>query len=88
MSMLEFWQLTPFEFSLNVEAYGEKVVQDYKTSISIAYMTAYLHRVQRLPKLAKLLSDLNTKPKEANTMQDMFETVKSLNAAMGGSTIM
>jgi hypothetical protein len=65
-----------------VDAYQKKVKNDYDNQITIAYLTAYWHRVERMPKLKDILKQ---EPKE-QTPDQMLAEIKKLNALMGGST--
>lgn len=90
IGVLEFWELTPSELAVMTKAYYQKLIDDNNQQISIAYITAYLHRVERMPKLTSLLNKVNVaadlKP-EPSSMEKMFAQVQSLNTAMGGTTI-
>jgi hypothetical protein len=75
--------MTPDELSLFADAYGEKIEREQEESVTIAYLTAYLHRVERMPFLDELLG----KEKQENDMTDdeMLNQVKMLNALFGGT---
>lgn len=61
--------MTPRELILHVEEYNERIVRDRNERISQAYMTAYLQRVNKMPKLEKLLERNRPKKKKSNAPQ-------------------
>ncbi len=48
--------------------------------VTQSYLTAYLHRVKKMPKLQSMLIQ---KPKEQSP-EEMLQKIKALNAQMGG----
>lgn len=81
MDIREFWELTPKEFFIKVQAYQKRLRYREKMEIQTAYLSAYWNRVKKMPKLKDILDD--DKPKEM-TDKDMLEIVKQLNAKFGG----
>lgn len=54
--MAEFWDLTPQETFMTIEARLWREAQQYKRAISQAWLTAALGRAKRLPALPRLLA--------------------------------
>lgn len=81
---MEFWELTPFEFSLKVTAFGDRLKQEQEERITLTYLGAAWQRVNKLPSLKKILG--NDSVKKEMTPQEMLEEIKKLNASMGGTT--
>lgn len=91
MSYSEFWEITPHEFSLQVEAYSNKKVEESKEKITLAYVNAlwtiqWLGDKKSQPK--PLNEILGIKPeKKVMTDEQMLQKAKQLNAIFGGETI-
>lgn len=84
LNILDFWELTPYEFGVTLSAYHKRVKQEREERISLAYMTAKLGRVKEMPTLKELLEQ--NEEKKEQTAETMFEEIKRLNEAFGGST--
>lgn len=85
LSLREFWELTPFEFSLLVDAYIQKFEQEAEEKIILTYANAlwtaqWLFGKTKPPKLEKLLN----KKRKKMTPEEMLAEVKRLNAMFGG----
>ena len=82
----EFWNSTPLELSLYADVYVDNRKENIKEMITHAYTTAYLHRVKKMPKLEKMIKDVDntTKKHKPQTAEEMLEVVKMLNKAFGG----
>lgn len=52
----EFWEQTPFETKLCVEAYNDQRLDDDERSMHTAWHTAYFHRVKDMPRLSEMLA--------------------------------
>lgn len=76
--------MTPYELNLHILEYNERKQQESEDKLVIAYMTAYLHRVKRMPSLKELVEKI--KPKKPLTDDQMLAQIKAINAAMGGET--
>lgn len=50
-----FWALTLREIQREMTAANKRKVTEYNNAMSIAWHTAYLHRVEKMPKLKELL---------------------------------
>lgn len=84
ISISDFWNMTPAEINIYIDAFLERKQADYDESLSIAYFGASLQRVKRMPPLDKFLKK---KPKKkAKTADQMLDEIKRLNAAFGGDT--
>jgi hypothetical protein len=82
MNIKDFWDITPYEFTFYVQAFIDEMKQKQEDWITQAYLTAYWHRVKKMPNLKEILGK---KPQE-QTPNQMLEEIKKLNASMGGST--
>lgn len=74
--------MTPYELGLHVEVFMNKQTDEFDEKLTIAWMTAYLHRVDKMPSLQELL---NKKEKKEMTEDEMIQVVKQLNTAFGGT---
>lgn len=75
--------MTPFELSIYVDAYREKMNREQENLITQAYLTAYWQRVKKMPNLREVLK---SKPKKKQmTDQQLFNMARALNAAFGGT---
>lgn len=83
LSILEFWEMTPFELNIVITARADRLKQEQEDRIVAAYLSAYWQRVKKLPSLKSILEE--NKPKKPQTAEDMLEEIKRLNAAMGGT---
>jgi hypothetical protein len=52
----EFWEQTPFETRLCVEAYNDQRLDEDERSMHTAWHTAYFHRVKDMPRLSEMLA--------------------------------
>lgn len=80
---LTFWQITPGELSIMIDAYNQKRKNDQEEKIVIAYLGAYWQRVKKMPSLKEILGKEEKKKKQ--TADEMLAEIKRLNAAMGGT---
>lgn len=85
LSLSEFWNLTPYEFFILVEAYTENEEERSKELIIQAYYTEAFARMKKLPKLDKILN--STKSKRKQTDEEMLRVVEELNRKLGGEII-
>jgi len=79
ISLSEFGRMTPHELMLRVEAYNENMAIQYRQMLTQAYLTAYWHRVKRMPQLKKVLDEVKVRRQKQQTPEEMFAIVKSLN---------
>jgi lipopolysaccharide biosynthesis protein len=75
--------MTPFELNIVITARADRMKQEQEDRIVAAYLSAYWQRVKKLPSLKSILEE--NKPKKPQTVEDMLEEIKRLNAAMGGT---
>jgi hypothetical protein len=75
--------MTPFELNIVITARADRMKQKQEDRIVAAYLSAYWQRVKKLPSLKSILEE--NKPKKPQTVEDMLEEIKRLNAAMGGT---
>ncbi|WP_051236794.1 hypothetical protein [Paenibacillus pinihumi] len=73
--------MTPHELNLHLEIYYENKRLADDQSITLAYLTAYWHRVKKMPELKTLLS---TGQRKEMTDEEMLQIVKDLTLAAGG----
>lgn len=76
--------MTPYELNLHVLEYNEKTKQEDEERITIAYLTAKLMRVEKMPSLMQILEA--DQPKKAQTPEEMFKEIKRLHTVLGGTT--
>lgn len=82
---LLFWELTPHEVSVAIQAFAEKTKREQEQQIVTAYMNAYWHRVKKMPSIKEVLGGKLQKKKK--TPEEMLEAVKRLNEAFGGTVL-
>lgn len=80
----EFWELTPAEFYAMAEGFAKRKRNRNNELIYLAWNTAALTRVEKMPDLKDLYE---AEPKKEQTDEDMLAVVKSLNAAFGGEVV-
>lgn len=84
LSPLEFWELTPYEFSLIVNSYVKRREEEAEEKLILAYINA-AWTIQFLgknkPKIDNLLKKKN---KKEMSDDDMLNNVKLLNNILGG----
>lgn len=85
LPLTEFWNMTPYEFFILVEAYTENEEERSKELIIQAYYTEAFARMKKLPKLDKILN--STKPKKKQTAEEMLRVVEELNRRLGGEVV-
>lgn len=84
LSPLEFWELTPYEFSLVVSAYYKRREEEAEEKITLAYINA-AWTIQFLGKnKPKLDGILKKKQKKEMTDKEMLNQIKILNNILGG----
>ena len=79
----QFYTITPFELNTMVIAYTEHKREQYKNGITYAYYNAYFHRVEKMPKLADVLDNLE-RGDEGMTDEEMFRVMKARITGEGG----
>lgn len=87
--MTEFWEITPYELFLKIDAYLKRKTERTKEQITLAYLNAMWtiqwlgKRHQRPRPLKEILASIGKEKKEM-TDEQMFEVVKALNSLFGG----
>jgi hypothetical protein len=76
--------MTPHELVLHIHAHIERERLLQNQQMTMAYLTAKLGRVKKMPDLKKLLED-EPQSKE-QTPEDMWSKMIELNAKFGGTT--
>lgn len=64
-----------------VKSYIDKAKREREAQLTQSWMTAYFHRVKKMPELDKLLNG----EKKAQTAKEMLDKIKALNAKFGGT---
>lgn len=87
----EYEKYTPHELNLMIQDYMEKQKADMETKTHLAIITAYysatFQREKKLRPLKNILKKLSTKKQKQQSPEEIFEVVKSMNAALGGEEI-
>lgn len=83
---MEFWNLTPFEFSLIINSYSQRREEEAEEKITLAYINA-AWTVQFLGKNKPKLDKVIKQKKKEMTNQEMLNQVKILNNLMGGEVV-
>lgn len=85
VSINEFNEMTPKEFTLYIKVYNEKRKEKDKDNITNAYLGAAWQRAKKLPNLKRLF-DQEQQPKKQMTPEQMLKKVMELNKAFGGTS--
>lgn len=83
--ILDFWNTTPYEFSIIIEGYSERRQQEYDAQITQAYLISRWVWAKKLPGLEELLNK-----KQSNkemTDDQMFKMAMALNKMFGGNVV-
>lgn len=85
----EFWYLTPAEMIMCGEAHEKNMSEHFKTAMIAAWFNAFWLRGGEMPNFETLMNTLDGKQPEIIEMTDeeIFETIKVLNASLGGIVI-
>jgi len=78
--------MTPYELNLRILEHAKIKESETKNGIFLAYMTAYLHRVEKMPPLKKLIGENKPKTKQM-TDEQLLAQVRALNAQFGGKEV-
>ena len=65
------WDYTPYEISLIAENFAFQTKEELKRNITQAYYTEYFARHKKLPKLSKVLKDIDKPQKQTMSKGDM-----------------
>lgn len=85
LSIEQFEYMTPYEFTLCIEAHLEKQEAEMKERLTLVWLGEYYHRTKRLPSLREELKKVSGEAKKAMTDDEMLSVVKHLNAQFGGT---
>lgn len=92
MNFSEFWEITPYELSLQVDGYSKRKKADSEEKVTLAYTNAMWtiqwlssNKKDRPQPLEKIL-DIK-KEKKVMSSEQMLAQVKQLNALFGGSEV-
>lgn len=77
--------MTPRELNLVAEVFASRIKMDQEERLTLAYLTAYWQRVEKLEPLDQILN--KTKQNKQMTDMEMFIKAQQLNAALGGSVV-
>lgn len=80
---MTFWQLTPGELFSIVRGFNQRAERDQENQIVAAYLTAYWHRVKKMPRLDEVIGK-KSQPKKQDAAA-MLEEIKRMNVALGGT---
>lgn len=91
MNFTEFWEITPYELSLQAKSYYKRKVAESEERVTLAYTNA-LWTIQWLGDKKdhpKPLNEMLGVKEEKKVMSDkqMLAQVKQLNALFGGSEV-
>jgi len=81
MSVQDFWSCTPHETRLVCEAAGARELALYRRGLWIAWHTAALTRVKRMPNLGGMLKRLGPGGEKAQTASEILQTAGWITAA-------
>lgn len=84
-NIFDFWNTTPYEFSIIVQGYSEKQQQEYDSLITQAYLISRWVWAKKLPSLEDMLN----KKQSNNKMSDnqMEKMAMALNKLFGGEVV-
>lgn len=82
MTIEQFWNSTPKEFHIQSAAFQFKADQTFQYSGWIAWHTAALTRMKKMPPLKKFLT-----VKKPQTTQDQLKMVEALNMKFKGKDL-
>lgn len=92
ISIVDFWDITPFELNIAAKSYEKRNKADREEKITLAYVNAlwtiqWLGKKHQQPKPLKEILDSTGKEKKAMTDDEMLEKAKILNRLFGGEAI-
>lgn len=78
----EFWDMTPVELAITIDAYVEHETAEFKQGLTMAYMGASWQRSKKMPRLETVLNKVDgttrRKKKKAQTPQEMMAVFKAM----------
>lgn len=85
---VDFWQMTPAEIFYCADFAVRRKEAETKEKIMVAYITASLARVAKMPSLQTVLGWLDSeKATKKMTPEQMLAQVKRLNQIFGGESV-
>lgn len=87
LSIAEYEEMTPYQLHIYLEEHIKKQKEKAKEKVVLAYLVAGWIRAKKMPNLKKVLSKLDDVRPKAMTAEQMFQHVKMLNAALGGTVV-
>lgn len=85
LPLVEFWRSTPRVFTLSLEGRRQAAILRLEEALTQAYHTEAFARKRRLPKLEKILADVQraANPPQAQSIEDMLETLRAIDGGRG-----
>lgn len=84
ISIIDFWDITPFELNIAAKSYQKRHELESKELIYQAYLISRWVWQKRID-IKKILDD--KKPKKVMTDEEMLAQVIALNAVFGGDVV-
>jgi len=89
MPITEFWEITPHELSLKINAYSKRQTEQLKEKITLAYLNSmwtiqWLGKRHQQPRPLKEILDSISREKKIMTDEQMFKQIQVLNMIFGG----
>lgn len=84
-SISDFWNTTPYEFSIIVDGYSDRKQNEYDLAITQAYLISRWVWAKKLPDLKNLLG--KQEPKKNMTDEAMMKMCMQLNKLFGGEVV-
>lgn len=84
-SISDFWNTTPYEFSIIVDGYSDRKQNEYDLAITHAYLLSRWVWAKKLPDLKNLLG--KQEPKKNMTDDAMMKMCMQLNRLFGGNVV-
>ena len=81
ISFSEFWELTPFEFSLKLNSFNKQKKEEQEEKLTLTYLGALWQRVKKMPDL----KDIIKQEQKEMTSEQILAQIKSINTALGGT---
>jgi hypothetical protein len=83
LDILTFWELTPYEFSLMVNAYTKRTKQEQEDKLVLTYLSSAWQRAKKMPSLESIIGKQTSKKEMSDS--EMLRVVMALNKAFGGT---
>ena len=66
----KFWRMTPYEIVKHIECEAERKKEQEAAIVQTAWLTEAMARTKKLPKLEKLLKEIDKPPRRQRTSTD------------------